>query len=230
MPLICRTAAACPLRLRHQIPASLFVPCIHFSMLPGALYGRAPMAASLVTLGSPHGSIEQYPFGRAAESLQGGPELAAVPPAARTSSLQFANHYYPSSSAFPGLRLTCVCGDAVVGRPLRLPWRSYSGASSSGSSGGGDGSGGNATDDRSISVDVSTSSGGSRGSDKLTALDYWFCYESYKSGCGRGDVPGKRLASEGLAAAQLQLQLSGLRSAGALKLPSALLSHLGNTG
>ena len=39
-------------------------PCPPPLTCAGVRYGRAPLVHSLVTLGTPHQSIEDYPFGR----------------------------------------------------------------------------------------------------------------------------------------------------------------------
>ena len=80
----------------------------------GATYGYSDRVHTLVTLGTPHSSIEQYPFGRAAERLAGG-NVDRAPAGVRESSLAFANHFYPDAAALGGPRVVCVIGDAVRG-------------------------------------------------------------------------------------------------------------------
>lgn len=167
----------------------------------GVRYGRQGLVSSLVTLGTPHNSVEQYPFGRAEEALELPPASGggAPPPAgATTSSLQFCNHFYPSSSSFPDVRLACVCGDAVRGRPLLR-------RDGAGSNGGGQSNAASllaySKDDWGPDAPAASSSGGAGGSmgggaggggegSDVSALFAWFAYESYKSGCGRGEVDG----------------------------------------
>ena len=74
----------------------------------------APRAAvrTLVTLGSPHYSTEEYPLGRVSERRRG--EDAALPAAARASSLQLTNHLYDGPETV-GCRLVSVCGTSVRG-------------------------------------------------------------------------------------------------------------------
>jgi hypothetical protein len=84
---------------------------------------------TLVTLGTPHDSLEAYPFGRAPERLIGdgdgegsgggsGSGSDALPAFAAASSLRLANHYYPDAAALAPARLVCVCGSGVRGTPL----------------------------------------------------------------------------------------------------------------
>lgn len=60
------------------------------------------MVHSLLTLGTPHHSIEQYPLGRVPEKLAIDP---SAPPEVAGSSLKFANHYYPRGDCFQGVRV-----------------------------------------------------------------------------------------------------------------------------
>lgn len=72
---------------------------------------------SLITLGTPHKSIEDYPFGRFDEKLD-------LPPSVRLekqSSLQFCNYFYPRGDEFEGVRIVCVAGDAIQGEKTLSP-------------------------------------------------------------------------------------------------------------
>ena len=80
-------------------------------------YGRRPLVRSLLTLGTPHLSTEQYPLGRVKERLD--VRDPGAPPGVRGSSLQFANHFYPRGDCFPGVRVVCAVGRSVAGLPLR---------------------------------------------------------------------------------------------------------------
>lgn len=114
---------------------------------------------TLVTLGTPHHSTEQYPLGRIPEklSIEGG----NVPPEVYGSSLKFANYFYPRGDAFPGVQVVCLVGNAIVGRDLLA--------------------GDEAQQAQEGSVNRVQASG---------KLDAYFAFQGYKSGCGRGDVPG----------------------------------------
>lgn len=74
----------------------------------GRRWGRAPWVDALVTLGTPHLSIEAYPFGRVPERRFG--EREDLSQAAMRSSLAFVNECYPAAGCFPGVDITCVCG------------------------------------------------------------------------------------------------------------------------
>ena len=114
-----------------------------------------------------------------------GPHVEAAPPVVAGSSLKFANHFYPTAASLGGVRVVCVCGNAIRGC---LPW--------------GGGGGGSGSDDSYSSIaDVGdpragASSGGSSssssgpGGSQPSWWDAYFAYEGYKSGCGRGDVDG----------------------------------------
>ena len=134
-------------------------------------YGQQKLVHSLLTLGTPHLSIEQYPFGRAEEALQISDP--SVPSAVRGSSLKFANHFYPRGDCFPGVRMTCAVGSSVRGRDI---WGRQTSRVFSSSGGGVPGA---------VWQDPwgSPAQPGSR-------WDEYFAYEGYKSGCGRGDVEG----------------------------------------
>lgn len=183
----------CPAAARREAPDSRARPILtcppQTKQTTGVTYGRAPLVASLVTLGSPHGSLERYPFGRAEEALR-GPVLDAAPPRVRTSSLQFANYFYPSAASFPGLRLTCICGDAAVGRSPRLPWQSLASENVPGAANLDGALGASKDDDGGGTAAISSDRGRVGRGDKLSAVGAWLCYVSYKSGCGRGDVSG----------------------------------------
>ena len=90
-----------------------------FAVRAGRTYGLSAGVHSLVTLGTPHHSIEQYPFGRAEETLQ-LPAGAAPPPPPEVcgSSLRFANYFYPRADCYPGVHVACIVGNSIVGRDL----------------------------------------------------------------------------------------------------------------
>jgi hypothetical protein len=110
----------------------------------GFTYGRAPMVQTLVSLGTPHLSLEQYPFGRIPVNL---PRVLATRPfgtstlpsilltphhllclgglqerwnaelgalETRGSSLRFCNYHYPSGESIPGVRIVCVAGEVMT--------------------------------------------------------------------------------------------------------------------
>ena len=104
----------------------------------GRVYGGAPRVKTLLTLGTPHNSLEEYPFGRvperladvvktgsngssaegaeAAEGAEGAEGAHPVWTAQRacTSSLSLTNFLYPGAWAAPGVRYVSVRGDAVA--------------------------------------------------------------------------------------------------------------------
>jgi triacylglycerol esterase/lipase EstA (alpha/beta hydrolase family) len=149
----------------------------------GVRYGRSSRVHTLLTLGTPHQSIEAYPFGRAEEKLVGG-HLANAPLEVAGSSLKFANYFYPTAESLGGVRVVCACGDTIRGRPLLGGWGS-SGSSSS-------------EDPDSYRYTLSYASVGSGdegsrasgGSKPYTRYDQQFAFNSYKAVCGRGDVDG----------------------------------------
>lgn len=150
----------------------------------GVRYGRSGWVHTLLTLGSPHQSIENYPFGRAEESLV-GPNVEAAPPGVRGSSLQFANHFYPHAAALGGVRVVCACGDVIRGRTLWGP-----SGSAGGSDHGGAGGSGRSPSLASGSLDEGSDFGRGLQTRGGSRWDAYVAYESYKSGCGRGDVDG----------------------------------------
>lgn len=83
----------------------------------GATYGLAPSVSTLVTLGTPHGSLEAYPFGRVAEARKG--EDPALPAEAAGSSLQYANYCYPDAAS---LAPTKVSFSGTYRCTLALGW------------------------------------------------------------------------------------------------------------
>lgn len=108
----------------------------------GTVYGAKTMVNTLVTLGTPHHSIEKYPFGRMDETIDisyiisnglvdATDELLLKK--LKTSSLQYCNHVYPHGDAFePDTKIVCVAGDGVLGvqRPMTdissyLTYQSY---------------------------------------------------------------------------------------------------------
>ena len=115
------------------------------------------MIHSLITLGTPHHSLEQYPLGRIPEKLKHLHEDDVKKnEKIKSSSLQFANFYYPRGDAFvrDNVRMYCIVGDAVAG---------------------------------SVEVEVVNNNSKTITSKKTKN---WLVYESYKSGCGRGEVSG----------------------------------------
>jgi hypothetical protein len=126
----------------------------------GKKYDRAPLVRSLVTLGTPHTSIEAYPFGRVPERLDESGDGGPLPPDVRGSSLRFTNHLYPRGDAFSGVQVVCAVGDAITGE--EPAWRRFGRKRKDGGGSGGGGGG----------------------------KDSWVAWESYKSGCGQGAVPG----------------------------------------
>ncbi|PSC75143.1 PGAP1 [Micractinium conductrix] len=152
----------------------------------GVRYGRSEWVHTLLTLGTPHQSVEAYPLGKPSEKLW-GPAVdraeAAGRPGVRGSSLQFANFCYPDAASLGDVRVVTACGNAITGRPL---WGAGSrGSSSSSSDGSSDGSGLGSSSYASLGSleDACMERQGSR-------WDAYVAYEGYKSGCGRGDVDG----------------------------------------
>lgn len=66
---------------------------------------------TLITLGAPHNSVEEYPFGRVEERRAG--EGAKMSEGARTSSLRFSNEFC-GAGALGGAKLVCVAGQSSV--------------------------------------------------------------------------------------------------------------------
>eukprot|EP00775_Hariotina_reticulata_P002812 gene2813-3104_t len=81
------------------------------SSLPydGQIFGLGPAVHTLVTCGTPHRSLEAYPFGRA-EGI----------PASITTSLQYANHFLPDADSLKPTQVICVAGEAVAGAQVSL--------------------------------------------------------------------------------------------------------------
>lgn len=75
-------------------------------------YSAVPKVSCLVTLGTPHQSTENYPFGKFDEKLDLPPGITLE----RMSSLQFCNYFYPRGNEFEGVRVVCVAGDAIQGQ------------------------------------------------------------------------------------------------------------------
>eukprot|EP00884_Botryococcus_braunii_P011579 jgi/Botrbrau1/20421/Bobra.0006s0075.2 len=69
-----------------------------------------------VTLGTPHLSLEQYPFGRVPERWNAN----FGPAQTRGSSLRYCNFFYPTAAYHSGVRIVSVAGEAVEGRRLRF--------------------------------------------------------------------------------------------------------------
>ena len=105
----------------------------------GKVYGGAPRVKTLLTLGTPHTSLEEYPFGRVPERLadvvktgsvgsngssaEGAEGAEGANPTwtaerASASSLSLTNFLYPGAWAAPGVRYVSVRGDAVAAASL----------------------------------------------------------------------------------------------------------------
>lgn len=82
----------------------------------GQVFALSPLVHTLVTLGTPHQSLEAYPFGRAEEAWLIKEEY----PADVVTSLQFANHHYPDAASLQPTAVACVAGSAVRGEALQL--------------------------------------------------------------------------------------------------------------
>jgi pimeloyl-ACP methyl ester carboxylesterase len=161
--------------------------------------GRRKKVRSLITLGTPHASIEAYPLGYVAQKLAidqesvmnfrnnggggGGAEKISslaveiaeleVPARVKGSTLQFTNYFYPDASYLPGVQVVCIAGDAITG--AAPAWR----------------------DKRQLSLDNKQGDNHHtseilkyEAAAKITGNDKWIAYEGYKSGCGDGAVPG----------------------------------------
>eukprot|EP00877_Chromochloris_zofingiensis_P006945 jgi/Chrzof1/2503/Cz11g18020.t1 len=87
----------------------------------GKVWHLSDLVGVLLTLGTPHKSLEAYPFGRKQEQRQG--ESADLPKEVRTSSLQFANYHYPDASSCPSTRVVCVVGSVVHGQ--QMSWQQW---------------------------------------------------------------------------------------------------------
>ncbi|KAL4530042.1 hypothetical protein Ndes2437B_g08431 [Nannochloris sp. 'desiccata'] len=139
--------------------------------------GRRKKVHSLVTLGTPHASIEAYPLGYVPQRLIIDPESVEkrkkssggsgeMPDALRTSSLQFTNYFYPNASCLPGVQVVCAVGDAITG--AAPAWR----------------------DKRPPKINHNVEGKKMELAAKLPGKDTWIAYEAYKSGCGDGAVAG----------------------------------------
>lgn len=84
----------------------------------GRVFGLAPAVHTLVCLGTPNKSLEQYPLGRASEAWCAALQL---PPGVQTS-LGYANLRYPDAASLAPTQVACVCGSAVCGESVGL-WR-----------------------------------------------------------------------------------------------------------
>lgn len=133
----------------------------------GRAYGIAPLVSTLVTLGTPHQSLEAYPFGRAQEKWllesYASPTPASQPAptpsqalsqARPETSLQYANACYPDANALLPTKVVCVVGDAYESR--NLTWQ-----------------------------ECLSDAMASKTSPLALALDTWFADSSYKANCGR---------------------------------------------
>ena len=158
-----------------------WVPRILLGDVPyqGNIYHRLHMAHTLVTLGTPHGSIEAYPLGRIPEKLYldgiNEKDKESIPEGVFGSSLQFANYFYPRGDCFPGVKFVCIASDAIHGE--RPPWRRKG------------------NEDNDTELPLKARSFSQKIAQMTSAIQNghsksWFAYESYKSGCGHGDVSG----------------------------------------
>ena len=144
-----------------------------------------------------------------------GPNLEGAPPEVRTSSLKFANYFYPRGDCWPGVRVVCLAGDCVRGQPLWGDGRSADSGSgsasgseedSSGSSRGGASSsaGGSSWDGHSAGAGAAEAAGGSP---RLRLREQWgrlvrhLAFVDYRAACGDGCVVGDGVTP--LATAQL---------------------------
>lgn len=92
------------------------------------VYNAKTMVNTLVTLGTPHYSLEQYPFGRIDESIDVSHIHAsdAILQHIKTSSLQYCNHIYPRGDAFePDTTIVCVAGDGISSSSSYMTYQSY---------------------------------------------------------------------------------------------------------
>ncbi|KAI7845121.1 hypothetical protein COHA_001326 [Chlorella ohadii] len=149
----------------------------------GVRYGRSGRVHTLLTLGTPHQSIEDYPFGRAEEKLVGA-HLARAPLEVAGSSLKFANYFYPTAESLADVRVVCACGDTIRGRPL------LGRGSSSSSSEDPDAYTSTLSYASVGSLDEGSGWGRAGGSKAYTRYDQQLAFNSYKAVCGRGDVGG----------------------------------------
>lgn len=85
----------------------------------GSSWDRRPQVSLLMTLGTPHLSLEGYPFGRIQERRSG--EAPDLPPDVRGSSLRFVRHHYPTAASQPGVALVCGAGKSIRGQRPRGP-------------------------------------------------------------------------------------------------------------
>ena len=88
----------------------------------GVAYGHEATVERLITLGTPHLSVEKYPFGRVRERRRG--ERPSLSEGARGSSLMFTNECYPTAAAFRGVETLCVVGqvEAETAKEERDYW------------------------------------------------------------------------------------------------------------
>lgn len=133
------------------------------------MYGLASKVHTLITLGSPHKSIEKYPIRRIPEKLHIEGEEDLPTDQRCTSTLQFANKFYPDAKSFPGVRIVCIAGDVTSGNMCEA----Y----------------------RELEFIESLKSDGNRGMDnQRPILERMFfaatAYFSYKAGCDESNVRG----------------------------------------
>jgi len=161
-----------------------------------AFPGSRKKVHTLITLGTPHASIEAHPFGYIPEKLSldadsvmclergcfkkktsavATMERAAkaavaaleVPLVVRDSSLQFANYFYPDASCLSGVKVVCIAGDAITG--AAPAWRDRNKLN------------------KFLQKQDMTAAGVAV---NFSKLDAWIAYEGYKSCCGNGAVSG----------------------------------------
>ncbi|GMH40460.1 hypothetical protein BSKO_08364 [Bryopsis sp. KO-2023] len=91
--------------------------CLGSVPYQGQVFSKNEKVKSLVTLGTPHLSLEQYPFGRIEEKVMVDEQLD-LPEGIPGSSLRFTNHFYPDGKAFENVKIVSVMGKLTTGRPL----------------------------------------------------------------------------------------------------------------
>eukprot|EP01025_Chloroclados_australasicus_P040435 TRINITY_DN4222_c1_g1_i1.p1 TRINITY_DN4222_c1_g1~~TRINITY_DN4222_c1_g1_i1.p1 ORF type:complete len:332 (-),score=31.42 TRINITY_DN4222_c1_g1_i1:247-1113(-) len=86
----------------------------------GRTWGSKEKVKRLITLGAPHQSLEQYPFGRVNEERVG--EDINLPEDVKRSSLRFTNFWYPTGKSIEDVEIVCIAGKAVLGAPVEPSW------------------------------------------------------------------------------------------------------------
>ena len=83
----------------------------------GQTYDGQKYVDTLLTLGTPHLSVEEYPFGRVSEKRRSEGPMSEE---ARGSSLRFSNEFCDAST-FPNCKIICIAGDGIRGG-RDAPW------------------------------------------------------------------------------------------------------------